>query len=137
MANLPLVQRGPFKVAHFSAIFYLFVQHAVPVLPLGRQSYGVGIDLGFNKYGSRYTKVFWPSAIMWHRKSAFAVRAPFRLWGMWCYKAEHSVFSFVLTGSLAYWADRGRFSLSEVFAEIDRAPWIYYSGNISNGPVCQ
>jgi hypothetical protein len=135
MNNLHFAQRGPFKVSHLSAVFYLFVVHAAPVLPLGRQSYCVGIDFGVNKYRTKSIQCYWPSSVRWYRKPSLADRGPFSITG-WCppHKPSPRTCSFCLPiRYLKFFLGRPFYPEGKTLTGIS---WIYYSGNISNATTC-
>jgi hypothetical protein len=84
-------------------------------------------EIWMNRYGSA----------SWWRKPSLKDRGPFSLFGKWHYKwSGGMVYTFVLTGTFAYFEDSLNWDLYKTLTQIGRAPWINYSCNISTRRTC-
>ncbi len=126
MQNLPFQTRGPFEITGWVPPFGRSPEKFVSVLPLykalrscrnGKPSYPAGSTL---------------TAIPYYRMPTQADRGPFRVSGKWVEKDYRRVYTFCLTATLLWCEDPLRFRGSNILAQTGRAPWIYYSRNISN-----
>lgn len=131
MNTLPLARYGPFKIAGFSRQKKVRIPHTgIYFCPI--------IDLWYRKNGKPdYREYNLRGPVPWYRRPSFSDRGPFEFGGLVTCKGWSPV-------NLAYYAcldcveesfERGPGDqLSGWYCAA--APWIYYSGNISNGPVC-
>jgi hypothetical protein len=126
MNNLPLARRGPFRIAGFSYKKRLAAFTGLCFCPLA--------ELQYQRDGK---PIYWISKqrgpVPWYRKLSFKDRGPFALKG-WCPLPQRM-------GPViwVFWLRVHRFSrdpMRYAGATGWTAPWIYYSGNISNGPIC-
>src|ERR1700735_1970037 len=126
MTNLSFARRGPFRIAHFSAIGYIF---SPPAWPLQQCHYMVGI-----RYS--HTLVKWSGfiAMSWHRKPSRSDRGPFDLYGL----IKQTGFELYTPFPLTYTTfilvrDIRKMGLTGAFllTKWSTTHWIYYSRNIS------
>lgn len=130
MNNLKFAHRGPFKIAHQDAISYYF---RFPYYSVWRRC-AYTVATGWNMHLLKWRM---PPSISWYRKPSLQDRGPFKFDGFFQTAYDSVVNTWVITFPPAIFFHPEQFGLLALMGEIGRAPWIYYSRNISNGLTCR